>query len=354
MTNDEQTGISPSPLAVGGQTRCLDDVSGPLLSIVIVTAGGLDDLAVALPGLRSQTIAEKIELLIVAAVGRVSSRDILAITGFHSVRLVEIPSVENRAKDAAVAVAMARAEFIGLHENHTRAEPETYARILEAFSPGVAAVSPVVYAANAERPWGQAMYAAGHGHAAPPARPNPRPLLVKQLTVYRAESAHRRSPSIADEGDLQAALVAEGHELAMAPGTVLWHVNESRPSHVLRDVFFLGRQFGQARSREWSWVRRVVYVVAAPAIVAVSVRRLLGELLRTPESRSVRLTALVPCALTGVAFGVGEVRGYFDRSRPVDSAVERNEFEIVSRMAGHAPAKRWLAEAISQLPAETR
>ena len=80
MTNDEQTGISPSPLAVGGQTRCLDDVSGPLLSIVIVTAGGLDDLAVALPGLRSQTIVEKIELLIVAAVGRVSNRDILDIT----------------------------------------------------------------------------------------------------------------------------------------------------------------------------------------------------------------------------------------------------------------------------------
>ena len=221
MTNDEQTGMSPSLSAVGGQTQRSDDVSGPLLSIVIVTAGGLDELAVALPGLRSQTIVEKIELLIVAAVGRVSHRDIQDIPGFHSVRLVEIPSVENRAKDAAVAVALARAEFIGLHENHTRAEPETYARILEAFSPGVAAVSPVVYAANAERSWGQAMYAVGHGHAAPPARPNPRPLLVQHSTVYRAECAQRRSPSIADEGDLQAALVAEGHELAMAPGTVL-------------------------------------------------------------------------------------------------------------------------------------
>ena len=62
----------------------------------------------------------------------------------------------------------------------------------------------------------------------------------------------------------------------------------------------------------------------------------------------------MPCALTGVAFGFGEVRGYLDRSRPVDPAVERHEFEIVSRMAGHAPAKRWLAEAIRRLPAETR
>ena len=67
-----------------------------------------------------------------------------------------------------------------------------------------------------------------------------------------------------------------------------------------------------------------------------------------------RQRALVPCALTGVAFGFGEVRGYLDRSRPVDPAVERHEFEIVSRMAGHAPAKRWLAEAIRRLPAETR
>lgn len=354
MTRDAQNGISSKMSAFDGQMSATDDACAPLLSIVLVTAGGLDELAVALPGLRSQTIAETIELLIVAAVGRVSNRDILGITGFHSVRLVEIPTVGNRAKDAAVAVAVARAEFIGLHENHARAEPETYARILEAFSPRVAAVSPVVYAANAERPWGQAMYAAGHGHAAPPARPNPRPLLVQHSTVYRAGCVHRGSPSIADEGDLQASLVAEGYELAMAPGTVLWHVNESRPSYVLSDTFFLGRQFGHARSRSWSLTRRVVYVIAAPAIVAVSVRRLLGELFRTPESRSVRLRALVPCALTGVAFGFGEVRGYFDRSRPVDSAVERHEFEIVSRMAGHAPAKRWLAEAIGRLPAETR
>jgi hypothetical protein len=99
--------------------------STPQLSVVIVTIDGLDGLTLPLPGLTTQTIASEIDLLIVAAPGRIDSRALASLEAFHSVRLFEVDRVANRGREAAAAVAEARAPFVAMHENHTRAEPGT-------------------------------------------------------------------------------------------------------------------------------------------------------------------------------------------------------------------------------------
>ena len=161
------------------------DTGGPRpdLSLVIVTLGGLADLAVPVPGLRAQTVADRIELILVAAPGKIAPGELDDLTEFHSVRVVERDTISNRGRDAAAGVAVARAPFVGLHENHTRAEPATYERLLAAFTDKVGAACPAIYAANAEMPWGRAMYSVAHIHAAPPVPAEPQLHLVLHQSV---------------------------------------------------------------------------------------------------------------------------------------------------------------------------
>ncbi len=327
-----------------------DRVLPPAFSIIIVTLGGLDDLAVPLPGLRSQTMAGDIELIIVAEPGRISAKELLPLTEFHSIRIIDCETITNRGKAAAFAVAVAQARFVGLHENHTRAEPETYERLLAEFSDEVGAVCPVMYAANAEMAWGIAMYTVAHGHATPPARTGPRPFLAHHQAVFSTDFLKKHARELANEELVQAAIIDDGLELRIIPGTVVWHINEARPSRVMIGCFLIGRKYGYHRSRQMGMVVRLLRALLWPAILGNTIFRLLREARRTPEARH-RLLISTPAVTVGaLCFATGEVFGYFCRSVPRGDNEELHEFHVRGRLAGGTPAKRWLRDAVTELP----
>jgi hypothetical protein len=322
----------------------------PDISIVIVSLGGLADLAIALPGLGQQTIASQIELIFVAGPGRITQSELLALSGFHSVRLVEKAGISNRGRDASAGIAVATAPYVGLHENHTRAEPETYERVLAAFDEVTGAVCPVIYAANSEMVWGRAMYSVAHGHSAPPVTKDPKPFLVLHSSVYRRDFLQQAGERLEHEGELQAELVQQGLQLKFVPGTVVWHVNEARPYWVVADIFQLARVFAFGRAKGMGKSERMVRALASPAIIAISVIRILQTARRSPESSLRFLTSIPVHVIAGITFGVGETIGYFDKKNPWNSLNELHEFHIRGRLDGRIPAKRWLAEAVVKLP----
>ena len=207
---------------------------------MIVTLGGLAELGLPMPGILAQTIADQIELIIVARAGTVSEADLLSLSGLQSVRLVEKPVITNRGLEAAAGIAVATADFIGLHENHTRAEPETYERLLAAFRADDAALVPVMYPANCEMPWGQAMYAVAHHHASPPNTAEPVSQLVLHHGLYRTELVRPFGKRMKNEPRVQTELIDAGYHLRYVPQTVVWHLNEARPRSVAKVVFALG------------------------------------------------------------------------------------------------------------------
>lgn len=325
-----------------------DASSAPRLSLILVCYHGRGDLLLPLPGLQAQTIAGEIELLLVARPGLFAPGEVEAITGLHSVRLVTVADPVPRGRAAAAAVPAATAPFIGLHENHTRAEPETYERILAAMPEGLAAIAPTFYCANAEAPWASAVFALAHGHCGASIDPGARDHLVHHHAVYPAVFLRAHAEELEHENRLQARVVREGGELRFQPETVLWHIEAASPRMGLWIAFILGRQFGWSRSRGWSAPQRLGRALLLPAIMAVSVLRLLKDLRRLQDSRPYVGQAALPVALMGVTFALGEVRGTFHRSNPWPDAVELHEFEVFERLDGRPPALGLLAQALGQ------
>jgi hypothetical protein len=322
----------------------------PALSIVIVTLGNLRDLAVPLPGIVNQTIADRIELIVVARTGLVGEEECRAIQGLHSVRLVEREEIANRGRDATSGIAAATAPFVALHENHTCAEPGTFERLLAAFRPGDAAVAPVIYPANGEMAWGNAMYAVAHAHAAMPNDADDKSSLVMHSAVFRTDLVKPLGERLRAEAPVQAELVAAGYTLRYAPGTVMWHVNEARPARVAGDCFALGRDFGFGRSRGMGAGERVARAALLPAIAAMNVLRCLRNMRRAATNRRTALAAAPTTAVAALAFAAGEVRGYFDRRSAWNNTHEMHEFHVRGRLNGRPAAARWLAEAVASLP----
>lgn len=326
--------------------------SPPELSVVIVTLGGLADLAVPLPGLLRQTIASRIELIVVCRTGAIAPADLAGMSGLHSIRVVERAEIGNRGRDAAAGVAASQAPFVALHENHTRSEPATFERLLASFQPSDAAVCPVIYPANGDMAWGNAMYAIAHAHAAPPNDANVRDALVLHSAVYRTELLRPFGEELRNESSVQASLVAAGHTLRFVPGTVVWHINEARPRRVMSDSFALGRLFGFVRGAGMNPAERVGRALLVPVIIAINLLRCLRNAHRSAATRNEFLRTAIPTAAAATCFSLGEVAGYFDRRSAWTETNELHEFHVRGRLHGNRPAALWLAEAIDSLPRE--
>jgi hypothetical protein len=330
----------------------------PELSVILVSGGSLETLAVPLPGLRAQTIAKRIELIIVAERGRIDVADTAGIHGFHSVRLVEVDApIQSRGRAAGAAISAVTAPFFALHENHARFEPHSYERMLAAHTASTAAVGPAVRAANAEDPVGLVMYAIAYGFCAPPVDPGPRHSLPYHNAVFVTGTIRRLPGSLSDwfarEGRLHAALLAHGFELRLAPDAEVWHVNEARPRRLLSDSWWIGRMFGHARSRDWPVIRRIGYAALLPAIAATTWRRLFRDLRRTPDAARRLHTAALWAVPAALAFAMGEVRGYVTTELPENPDFEKHELHVLGRLNGRRPELTWLREAVDAIPPGT-
>ncbi len=322
----------------------------PEVSLVLVTAHGLDELAMPLPGILGQTIARRIELILVAPEGQVTEQDLAELSALHSVRLVEKSEVVNRGFDAAAGVVFATAPFVGLHENHTRAEPQTYERVLAAFKPEDGALAPVMYAANEDMAWGQAMYAVAHHHAGPPNSDKPKGNLVLHHGIYRTELLQASGENLRDEPGVQNDLLDKGYHLRSVPETAVWHLNESRPRMVTKVLFALGRLYGFARRGKISAPMRLVRLVLAPGILGLHILRCLKNGRDQAVSTRNFLRSAPVTAFAGAVFGLGEVVGYFDKQSAWLEDHELTELHVRGRIAANTPRATWLREAIEAIP----
>lgn len=318
----------------------------PRLSLVLVCMHGWEDLVLPLPGLRAQTIARDIELLVVAPPGLFEREAIESISGLFAVRLLETEDAFPRGRAAAVATAVARAPFIGLQETHSRADPEAFELILAAMEGGRRIVAPTFHCANAEQPWGAATYTLTHAHAAPPVDPAPRRHLVTHHAVYPAAFLRAHAAELDREHLLQERFADEGGTLLFHPGAVLWHIEAARPGLTIWIAYVLGRQFGWSRSRGWGRPERLARALLLPAIQGLMALRLLGRLRRLQETRPTFWAAAPHTAVLGLAFGWGEVAGTFRRGDPWPMEIERHEYDSFARLSGSPPALRLLAEAL--------
>jgi hypothetical protein len=326
-----------------------------LLSVILVTNRGLGIISPAIECLREQTVAARIELLVVARSEMVTVGELASVCGLAAVGLVSLDEVGRRGRAAAHAVPFARGRFVALLENHSFGKPDMYERLIEEFDDSTAAVSPNVRSANPHNLWGLGSYIHAYGDFAPPLPTDPPKQLPHHSSVCRRdilERFHHRLPSILEkEYRLHDTLIRSGFRLKVSADATTFHINEGRWRRCCSDPLILGKVFGASRSREWTKSRRIFYACLLPAIVGLHLLRFIKTARRLDETRNKVLRLTPRLLVIATAFGAGEVIGYLTGSEDVPEHFEEHEFHIVGRLAGQPVQNVRLQYFLRFLPA---
>ena len=251
----------------------------PALSVVAVTRDHHRTLRPIVATLRSQTIADRIELVIAAPPGTAAFGPPPDPAGFHSVRVVEVGPVTNRGRAAAPAVLAATAPIVALTENHCFPTSHWGERLVASHAQGWAGVGPAVGNANPESRLSQTMHAFGYGQFPRSGPPGP----VDEIALHNSSFRREVLPAeletledlLADERRLHRALRTQGHTLYFDPALVKWHINEATWPQFAAMSYQSGRRYGGTRSANWPVWRRDLPLVAT--IWCYALLQALGE-----------------------------------------------------------------------------
>lgn len=246
------------------------DAATPELTAIVVVGTRRQYAAVCLQSLLDQGLGDRLEILLVD----------LAPSGAPPVMYAEAPCVRRIALPAATLFAEARAAGVGLArapvvaflEEHTFALPGWAAAVLEAHRGPWAAVAAQIVNGNPE--WGQSSLIGllNYGHFfAPLARGESRRIpghnATFKVAVLRA-LGDELLVLLGSDIVLHQRLLALGHRFFVEPAAAVAHRNERGLRSIGRGIFLWYRCYGPLRAREgrWTRARRLLYIVAAPAI----------------------------------------------------------------------------------------
>jgi hypothetical protein len=322
----------------------------PALSVVVVTRDHLGTLRPIIRSLENQSIAGRIELVIVAPA---ETTGVPPSDAFHSVRIVPVGPVTNRGRAAAAGVRQARAPVVALTENHCFPPPEWAERLLASHAAGRSAVGPAVLNGNPESTLSQAMHAFGYGRFHPSGAPGPIDELPLHNSSYRSDVLQRAAleEELGDERVLQRELRARGEILHFDPTVVKSHLNEATWALVGAMCYYGGRRYGGTRSLGWPTWRRAFYGAAAPLLSLPIARNIWKKL--PPPSELPRGLGLVAVVWVGALMhAIGEGASYLLGPRVDFPVVESDEFLIRERLGGRPLTRPDLAALVALLDDE--
>lgn len=323
----------------------------PALSVVVVTPGDFAQIRRSVRHLAAQRVAARLELILVApSRGAVADHDTSELAAFGRTEVVEAGPIPNVDKAAALGIMAASAASVAVIEDHAYVQEGWAEAIIAAHASGTwVSVGSVMQNANPRTSLSWANLLLGYGWWIDPSRAGEMHDVPSHNGSYRRESLAAFGPDLIDrmgrDGGLHDQLRADGGRMFLAAGARVAHANPSRipPTAELR--FNAGRLYGtgRAQNEDWNLVKRAVYALAAPAIVAVRLRRLHAEHLTGEQHHA----ALWPRILGGLVLAlifdaVGQAAGYlrgFGRSREVLATFEMDRIQHLDRRD-----RRWLSE----------
>jgi hypothetical protein len=292
----------------------MSDPDGPSMSVVIVTPDCYETIRRTIRHVAAQTIASRLELIIVAP----SRRDLGLVEddvkGFHSCRVVEVCEVRAMSAARATGIREATAPVVTLAEDHCYPEPGWAEAILKAHEQPWAGVAPAMTNANPQSVTSWVQLFMTYGRWVEPKAAGAISDIPGHNGAYKRSVLMEYGPRLAAmlevEPLMHRDLQAQGHRLCIEPAAVVRHLNITRLRPLFIDHFYFGRKFAAGRAEAWSWARRALYAAAVPAILATYLRDHLREM-----HRAGRLGQFIPRGLPILFFclaarGAGEFLGF--------------------------------------------
>ena len=250
-------------------TTTTEPEPSPALSVVIVT-DALETIARTLGKLRAQTVADRIELVLVTDDPDRLDAGRAELEAFWGTQVIGVGDIMPLAWSREPGIRAASAPVVALAESHSFHEPRWAEALLEAHRGPWTAVGPAVTNANPAHAVSWANLFLDYG-------PWLEPEVSREMTDLPGHnSSYKRSSLIGYGPELRGLLEAEtllhadlrarGKRLWMESGARMSHLNVTRPSSWLRERIDAGRYFASLRAAGWSRPRRLAYAAGSPLI----------------------------------------------------------------------------------------
>lgn len=321
------------------------------LTLITLVNGGYAQARPILNHVRRQSCVHMIELVMVTPSRTQFQADEAELAVFHSYQIVEMDVRRSTPEARAAGVRQAHAPIVAFVEEHSFPAPGWAEALIQAHQGPWAAVGPVIANANPDSLVSWANLAIEYGPWLDHTPAGVRDHLPGHNSSYKRDvllAYGERLPAMFDaESVLHWDLRAQGYQLYLEPRARTYHINISAfmPSLILR--FYGGRLFAAARSRQWTWPRRLLYLAAGQLIPVVRLIRTARWLLQ-PGRPGHRLPRLLPViALFLIVDGIGEMLGYAlgmgsAMSTISDMEFDRQRYLTPTDRQGGGPAHRHL------------
>lgn len=288
----------------------------PLITVVLTTPTGYPTLRRTLASLAGQTIADRIEVLVVAPSEAAMAGSERFAGAFESYRVLPHGPIDNVDRAAAPALLEARAEIVSSIEDHAFPEPDWAEEILKVWARDerTVAVGSAVLNANPQTllSWSNIVLAYGEWTAWTPE--GEIGWVAMHNASYRTAALvpHRSSFDVLfnREADIMRRLAADGGRFLFAPKARVRHLNPSNLPSTAQLRMDAARLLADNRARDGGWgkARRAAYVALSPAIPGLRYLKLRRDLFAPGRLSEVRQG---PALLVGLLFdAAGQALGF--------------------------------------------
>jgi Glycosyl transferase family 2 len=280
----------------------------------VIPTDTFDTIRDAVHAVARQTIADRVELVLVCPSSRELQLGDVAVRGIGAVRVVEVGSVGELSAPRAAGIRAASCPLVFIGESHSFPAPDCLDHLVAAHRSGdYAAVMPVIENANPEKAGSWATLMLTYRDWLEPAQRGE----IRRISTYNAclrrdllLAFGDRLDSMLDYGSgLDADLVARGGRLLIDPSARVAHLNVAGRG-LFGERYLSGRFWAVGRARRWSKTRRLVYIAGAPLLPVVIAGKALRSTQWAHHREQMPRGTLAAILVMAVAAAAGEVTGY--------------------------------------------
>ncbi len=286
----------------------------PALSAILITPDAFDRLQRTIAALRTQTVSDQIELVLVAP--ELPARPLAegTLACFHGHQVVLMPNTDFTSAAAwAAGVRAAQAPIVVFCEDHSYPEPSWAEHLLAAHRGPWAVVGPAVRNGNPISLASWTDFFIGYGEWAYPSHSAERQHLPGHNSSYKRDILLAYGDQLAHileaETLLHWDLHRQGHRLYLQAEAVTRHINFTNPRTLLRLRWWQGYHFGAMRTVSWPWRRRLPWLFGSLLIPAIRLRRIYREIRRPGRFQGSVLGLLAVIGLMMLCDGIGQMAG---------------------------------------------
>jgi hypothetical protein len=283
---------------------------GPLLSVVVPSVNGWQDLEGCLAALEREGATQSLELLVPERCGDPVRAAVTA--RFGNVRLLPVPPSTSIPEMRARAFTVATAPTVAVIEDHVLVPPGWAHAILEARSTGARVIGGIVVNAATQRTVDWAAFFTEYSQLAVPLEPGPATWLTGNNIAYDRSLLEEFRELLETghwEADLHDAFRARGIVLWCRPDLIAEHKKHYTVEEYLSQRFLYSRAYAGLRLRGRGGWPRLGYGLLALGLPPILFARIVSRVWRGGTHRGELLRSLPLLALFVSGWAIGEVAG---------------------------------------------